>query len=319
MSTNSQSASLQSTPGWATRPSSRAAYAPTYPAWEKMPDVPALVGDANSPGYLQRQMLANQYGALAGRRAPILQGIRANAQQALAGYGGYQFQQDDPATPQDEGLLLDYNAANAMGQRETAAYRGAANAGNSQGMLESSFTNQNIASAIQRVSLEAQQVVNQYAASINQTLGQYSDQAASIAGQWAGLYGSDSAFLSNAADVARQAQAQTDATNAQTAAINAANAPAEPKPAAAGVLGEPGPAGNILQSGKYAGRQILWQSPGNDEPGDGRVPPGGKKVQRANGRWLILGPDPDSWSGPAAVPVAPQPAQAPQRPQGPRR
>lgn len=306
MPPNYQSASLQSTPGYAPRKSSASVYAPDYPVWAKLPDVPALIGDASTPGYAARQDLAARLAGLAPRQAASLTGTRANAKQALAGYGGYQFQEDNRSTPQDESLLLDYNADTAMGQRETAAYKGSANAANAQGMLGSSFANQNIASAIQRVSLEAQGIVNQYSAQINATLSSGSDQASSIVTQWNGLYGSDSAYLVSSADAARQSQAQVDATNAQTAAITAQTAemdkpvPVEP-PAKPAAKPPAKPAATTAQAGPINGQQgfdlsptVIWRGEAPASPAVlnrmRRDNPGIKFVSRqaGNGKWIIV-------------------------------
>ena len=190
-----QSAALRQAPGYAPRASSTAAFTPNVPTMGGLPTVTPLANDANTPGYLQRQMLSQQLGQLPAQQNAALTGLQAQAKQALAGYGGYQFQSDDPNTPQREDLLLNYNAAKGMGEREKVAYRQQRDMANAQGVGESGIANQNIASAIQRVSLEAQQIVNQYATAINQTATQYANQAAGIASEWAGLYGSDSAWL----------------------------------------------------------------------------------------------------------------------------
>lgn len=205
-----QSGALQAAPGYAPRKSVTAAFAPNIPQLGTLPNVPALANDASTPGYVARQQLGNQLGQLPGQQNAAFTGIQASAKQALAGYGGYQFQKDDPATPQREDLLLNYDASKGMGEREKGAYRGAANQANAAGMYESSFASQNIGAAIQRVSLEAQQIANQYAQAINQTAETYANRAADISSQWAGLYGSDSAWLVQNAPPAPQAQTPFD-------------------------------------------------------------------------------------------------------------
>lgn len=190
-----QSGALQSAPGYAPRKAATAAFTPNMPQIGTLPTVPGLAQDASTPGYVNRQLLSQQLGQLPAQQQAAFTGLRSQAQQALAGYGGYQFQQDNPTTPQDESLLLNYDSSKGLGEKGKAAYKGAAANANAGGMLESSFANQNIASAVQRVSLEAQQVVNQYATAINQTATQFANQAAGIASEWAGLYGQDSAWL----------------------------------------------------------------------------------------------------------------------------
>ena len=190
-----QSGALQSAPGYAPRKSSTAAFTPNIPQIGALPTAPALANDASTPGYVGRNLISQQLGQLPGQQNAAFTGIQASAKQALTGYGGYSFQKDDPNTPQREDLLLNYDASKGMGERDKAAYKGAANQANAAGMYESSFAGQNIASAVQRVSLEAQQIANQYAQAINTTAEQYANRAADLTSQWAGLYGSDSAWL----------------------------------------------------------------------------------------------------------------------------
>lgn len=132
---------------------------------------------------------------LPGQQNAALTGINSQARQALAGYGGYTWGVDDPNTPENEGLNLDYDASKGLGQKEKGAYRGARDNANSGGMLESSFANQNIASAVQRMTLEGQQMATQYAAALNQTYTDYAKRASDLTREWAGYFGADSAWL----------------------------------------------------------------------------------------------------------------------------
>jgi hypothetical protein len=156
--------------------------------------MPALPQDASLPNYAARQAASQQYGTLAGQQNADFSAARSGAQQALAGYGGWKFLEDDPNTPQREDLLPQFDPNAGPGQREKGAIRGAANQSNATGMLYSSFANQNIAAATQRISLEAQAIVSQYAGVINQIARDYSNRGADLATQWAGLYGQDSAW-----------------------------------------------------------------------------------------------------------------------------
>jgi hypothetical protein len=187
------STSLRSRPGSVQRPSTTAYTPPTF-ATPTLPTMPQL-DDARAPGATERTWLGQQLGQLPGLVNPRLTNIRAGAKQGLAGYGGYKFREDDPSTPEREDLILDFDGNAGPGEREKGAIRGEQNAGNARGMLESSFTNQNIGQALQRLSLEAQQVANQYAKAILDEQTSYASQVAQITGQWVSLYGSDSQWL----------------------------------------------------------------------------------------------------------------------------
>lgn len=191
---SAQSTALRSTPGYVARPSTTAFKPPTYtpPALPAMPDLPS---GGNAPNSTERAWLGAQLGQLPGQLNANLTNIRAGAQQALAGYGGYKFREDDPNTPEREDMILDFDAGAGLGEREKMAVRGEQSAANSRGLLYSSFANQNIGQAVQRLSLEAQQVANQYAQAVNGAQTDYANQVASITGQMVSLYGQDAAYL----------------------------------------------------------------------------------------------------------------------------
>lgn len=194
MAVSPQSAALRSTPGYAPRPPTTAFTPPAY-TMPTLPSVPTLADDARTPGYVGRQVIQQRLGQIPAVHQANLTNIRAGAQQALAGYGGYKFRDDNPATPEREDLILDFDAGMGLGEREKLAVRDVRNQSNAQGMLYSSFANQNIGAAVQRLSLEAQQIASTYAEAINTEIGRASGETANLVGEWAGLYGSDSAFL----------------------------------------------------------------------------------------------------------------------------
>jgi hypothetical protein len=182
MAVSAQSGAMRAVPGMGQRPASMAAYTPTYPSIPTLPAVPALDRDAQTPNYVGRQLVSQQLGQLGNQQNAAFTTAGANAGQALKGYGGYQFQKDDPTTAAREDLLLNFDPSRGPGEREKAAIREQQYAANASGMLESGFANQNIASAVQRVSLEAQAT-------------DYANQGANLAMQYAGLYGQDAAWL----------------------------------------------------------------------------------------------------------------------------
>ena len=187
------SSSLRSRPGYVRRASTTSYTPPTF-ATPTLPTLPQI-DDARAPHAAERTWLGQQLGQLPGLVNPRLTNIRAGAQQALAGYGGWKFRQDDPSTPEREDLILDFDGNARPGEREKQAVRQEQSAANARGMLESSFANQNVGQALQRLSLEAQQIANQYAKSILDEQTSYASQVAQITGQWVNLYGQDSQWL----------------------------------------------------------------------------------------------------------------------------
>jgi hypothetical protein len=228
MAVSAQSGALRAAPGMGQRPASVAAYTPTYPTIPTLPAVPQLDRDAQTPGYVGRQLIGQQLGALGTRQNIAFTDAASNAGTALKGYGGYQFQKDDPTTAAREDLLVDFNPNAGPGEREKGAIRGARDNANAAGMLESSFANQNIASAVQRVSLEAQAIVNQYAASINYIATDFANQGANLAVQYAGLYGQDAAWLVANPPPAPQVDPNTNPYNGSPYSANIIEESAKP-------------------------------------------------------------------------------------------
>ena len=193
---SARSSSLRSQPGYSTRATtSTTAYTPPPAFSTSLPTVPTLDRDASTPGFTSRQLYQQQLGQMPGLLNANLTSVRAGAKQALAGYGGWSFRDDDASTAAREDLTLDFDGSKGPGEREKAAVKNEVNQANSAGMLESSFTNQNIGQAVQRLSLEAQAIATQYAQSIQSVQNDYAAQVANITSQWAQTYGSDSAWL----------------------------------------------------------------------------------------------------------------------------
>ena len=193
MAVSARSASFRSTPGYTARPTTTAYQPPKFTP-TALPQVPGI-DDARAPNATQRAVLTGQYGQIGNTLNAQLTGIQANTKQALAGYGGYKFREDDPNTPEREDLILDFDAGLGLGEREQLAIRGERNASNSRGMLYSSFAAQNQAQAVQRLSLEAQAIANQYASSVFSAQTEAANRQADIVGQVAQLYGQDAQFL----------------------------------------------------------------------------------------------------------------------------
>ena len=194
MAVSPQSAAMRSAPGYAPRPSPTRVVTPSAPPVPQLPQLPQL-DDARAPNAVSRQLLANQLGQLPQLNNARLTNIRAGAQQALAGYGGWKFREDDPSTPQREDLELEFDAGLGLGEREKTAVRGVRAQMAARGGLYSSETNQNMAQAVQRLQDEARAIANQYASAIMEEQTSYANQVSQITAQWAQLYGSDSLYL----------------------------------------------------------------------------------------------------------------------------
>ncbi len=143
-------------------------------------------GTQGQPGYLPgiNERVATQLGS-----------IRNNTRDALRGYGGISFQNDDLSTPNvDESLMVQYQP-DQLGRNERQAVLAARARANASGMLSSGFADQQIGAALQRVGEEARQIVNQYSAQINEIATRNFDPLTGVVnttlGQIGSLYGAD--------------------------------------------------------------------------------------------------------------------------------
>ena len=183
-----------------------------------------LPGTPNSAG---RAYYASRLALLPGRAATQMGIARNNARDATRGFGGINWQQDDPATANvDESLMMNYQP-DAMGKNERSAVISARAAAAAKGILDSSQSDQMVGAGLQRVGEQARAIVNQYSGQINAIAVGANAEAQSFIGQITTLYGQDSAYEATrilneqqATDQRAAAAAQTAATQAQTAAIN---------------------------------------------------------------------------------------------------
>lgn len=172
-------------------------------------------GTPGQPGYVPglNERVANQLGL-----------ARNNARDALRGFGGISFRQNDPSTPNvDESLMVDYQP-DKLGTRERQAVLGARAAANARGMLSSGFGDQMIGSALQRVGEEARAIVNQYSSQINQIANENFDPlrgtAATTLQQIQGLYGADTQWQASG-ELQRQAAERVAAEQAESSRLAA--------------------------------------------------------------------------------------------------
>ncbi len=181
---------LSNVGGYSARPASTT-YSPAFPDVPAPPSVPSIAG----PNAATRDWLLQQLGPLSQQNQASLTNIQAGAKLQLAGYGGYSFGVDNPATAVREDLQLAFDPNKGPGEKEKGALRAEDAAANSRGLLYSTFANQGKANAMQRLSLEAQAIANQYAFYLNQQHTAYAGQVANISTQWVSLYGQDNQWL----------------------------------------------------------------------------------------------------------------------------
>lgn len=178
------SSALRQSPGYGSAAAPTSSPAPTI----SLPSLPAMpsIDDARAPNAAGRTWLGQQLAGLPGRYTPIIDQARVNARAQLAGYGGVTIKDDNSVT-------FDPNAR--LGQKEKQAVQGAENVANSRGLLFSSFANKDIGAALVRMNEEKRAIVNQFAASINNTLMAQASEATSLVSDWVRMYGEDSRYL----------------------------------------------------------------------------------------------------------------------------
>lgn len=196
MATNPFSASLQARPTYTFAPTP--AFSP--PPALNLPTMPTLpeLDASRAPNALNRDWLSTQLANLPGKYNPMLTNVRTAAQQALAGYGGWKWAEDNPATPEREDLSVPVRDQRAgLGAREQQAVKAQEYAANARGLLDSSFKNKAVGAALGQLNEEAKAIVAQYAAGINQVIGAQRDETNNIMGQIVSLYGEDSRYLAD--------------------------------------------------------------------------------------------------------------------------
>lgn len=233
-----------------------------------MPGAPNNTAAAPNQGAIQR-LLAGLYGSgtpgqpgyvpgINERAATQFAQLRNNTRDALRGYGGISFRENDPSTPNvDESLMMDYQP-DRLGRNERQAVLAARAAANARGMLSSGLADQQIGSALQRVGEEARQIVNQYSQQINQIATQNFDPLNGLVnttlGQIETLYGADTRWQLEQAGIQREDEARTQA---------AAPAQTPPPPTPAQAAQSPAEFESVAASGAYGGRAYIGRNQPN--------------------------------------------------------
>lgn len=271
MASNPFSASLQAQPTYTFGPSTSFVNPPSF----KLPDMPTLapIDESRAPNSTFRQWLRQQFENLPGKYNPALQGVKTSAQHALAGYGGWEWQDDDPATTDvDESLAAPIKDPHAsLGARENQAVAAQRAAANARGMLDSSFANKAVGAALGQLNEEAKAIVAQYASGISGIISQQQGEGNSIIGDLVRYYGQDAQYL----------------------AENPPPTPPEPEP-------EPEPAAapnpNAVAPGAAApslSGTVTWKKKPNYTPAqiENRFGPGARLVQGKSGYYYVLLPN----------------------------
>ena len=161
----------------------------------KLPTLPSLDTGRLPDGGFGLKNIQDQISNLPGQFNPQLTQAQAQAKQGLAGLGGWSFKQDDPSTPAREDLQLQHDPNAGPGEREIQGINAERFGANQAGMLHSSFAQKNIGNALQRMSLEAKQVVDQYSAQLTNVANQWSTAQQTLTNDWVNKYGEDSRWL----------------------------------------------------------------------------------------------------------------------------
>jgi hypothetical protein len=168
--------------------------APQRPVWQWGPQRGTEI--YNPQTQFQQQSLTNRLANLPGEFMPRLRWLSAGAKAALAGYGGVKFGIDDPNTPEDESLNIEYDP-NVVGERERAAINDVRWGANARNMLYSSFTDRGVADALNKVAEEARQIIHQYGQQVNETISEWYRTGSGIVEQIASLFGQDAAYYAD--------------------------------------------------------------------------------------------------------------------------
>lgn len=152
---------------------------------------------------------------------------RDTAKAASAGFGGIKWVPDDTSTPNvDESLTPVYDP-NGIGKNERSAVQGGQQQANARGMMYSSFGDQMVGAALQRVGEQARGVIAQYAGQLNTIANQAQATAANYLGTLGSLYGSDAQEYATAQYNAASLAALTAATTPAPAPGSAASTSAD--------------------------------------------------------------------------------------------
>lgn len=189
----------------------------------------AITSGAN---YSRRQEIINALGqegntSIYQQFLKNLQSARTNYKGALSGYGGFSFKEDDLSTPQREDLEIRQETG-ITGAKEVEAIQNAQALAASRG-ISGRAQSLMVGAALQRVSDQARDVINQYSDAISGTKAggaayEFKNEQTRLLNEWSDLYGKDMQIA-----LAEQLRSEAIASAAQEKAEREAAAAAKAK------------------------------------------------------------------------------------------
>jgi hypothetical protein len=174
------------------------AYTPLY----RPPELPRISIPAPPPGVTIPGSFAPSEATLRDRLAklpslysPRRASLRAQLMQSLAGIGGYRFGVDDPSTPEDESLNVDFDPNAPLGPRQRQAVMNARSDANARGMLYSSFADEAIGAGLGEIQRQAQAALGQYQSGLFDTFAAESNEFQDLVTSLGNLYGDAARYL----------------------------------------------------------------------------------------------------------------------------
>ena len=198
------------------------------PALAALPAVPdaKLYNFENRPGAIPEAGLLRDYEALPALYSPTRKLVKAGFQEGLKGYGDYfKFAADDPNTPVDESLNVNYDENAVPGEHYRDAVRGVRNRNAGRGTLYSSYTDKDIGGEAERISAAMKKMAQQYASQMEGSVTAETKDRNDIISKLGQHYGEDSAWL---ADQVPPTPAAPEAPAAPAAVAKVANVGSRP-------------------------------------------------------------------------------------------
>lgn len=189
-----------------------------------LPQIPQPTGvspaDASrAPNALSREYAQQTLAALPGKYLPQALKLKGDTKQALAGFGGWTFTDDDSETVEREDLNVPTKTSTRLGTLEREAVLAERAKAAAAGVLYSSYANRAVGTALGQLNEQAKGIVRQYASGIGQLVSNMQTEATDIVRDIVGWYGEDARWLAeNPPPVAPQPEPQTqpDASNGGT-------------------------------------------------------------------------------------------------------
>lgn len=152
----------------------------------------------NRPGLAAENNTLREIDALPAVYAPLRTAAKASLQDSLKGFGNlFTFGHDDPSTPVDESLNVDYNEHAQPGEVYRSAFAGVKNRRAALGTLYSSYTDRDLVAESERLSAIAKQMVTQYAKNMGDLASREASDRNTLVSNLTNLYGADAQWLAD--------------------------------------------------------------------------------------------------------------------------